>query len=114
MTIAAVTNLSSFEDRLKSILVSKEEVVRKMREDDRAIFEKYGTKTAEQIQLHEHFHQQPKTLKTGIHFRIDSALDAINVHNQIRKLIDANGYPVKETDWFNFNGTDTWYFGFEY
>lgn len=109
-----VTNLSSFEEQLKSIIASKEEVVRQMRETDEAIFQRYGTKTEEQILLHKHSMQEPKTLRTGINVYTSSNLTGTDFHKQIRELIESKAYPVEETDWFNYNGTNRWYFGFTY
>ena len=109
-----VTGLSSFEKQLKSIIASKEDVVRQMRENDEAIFQRYGAKTEEQIRFHEQSMQEPKTLKTGINIYIGPNLTGSEVHQKICSLIWSKAYPVKETDWFNYNGTNKWYFGFTY
>ena len=106
--------LSDFEAKLISIIASKEETVKKMREDDEILFEQYGKKTPEQIRLHKSFQQQPKVLQTSIHLEIASAEMAEEVHGKILELIKEKYYPVKEVLWVNFAGTTKWNFTFNY
>lgn len=106
--------LSSFEKQLTSIIDSKEDTKKSMQETDEDLFARYGSKDPEQIRLHKLFQQQPATIKTGIKLDISSNELADEVHEEIRELIRQNAYPVKEVDWFRFQGTSTWYFGFLY
>ena len=106
--------LSDFEAKLISILASKEETVKKMRENDEILFEQYGKKSLEQIRLHKSFQQQPKVLQTSIHLQISSAEMAEDVHRKILGLIEEKNYPVKEALWVNFIGTTKWNFTFNY
>ena len=104
--------LSDFETKLISIIASKEETVKKMRENDEILFEQYGKKSPEQIRLHKNFQQQPKVPQTSIHLQISSAEMAEDVHRKILGLIE--NYPVKEVLWVNFIGTTKWNFTFNY
>ncbi len=111
-TVAEI--LSYFEEQLVSIINSKEETKKKMREADEALFEKFGSKDKEQVRLHNLFMQQPQTIKTGINLDIESNELASKVYEEICKLIEQNKYPVKEVEWFKFSGVNTWHFGFSY
>ncbi len=106
--------LSSFEKQLITILNSKEETKKSMRETDEALFEKYGSKDPEQVRLHKLFMQQPKSIKTGINLEINSSELADEVYKKICELIEQRAYPLEEVEWFRFLGTNTWHFGFTY
>ena len=105
--------LSSFEKQLISIINSKEETEKRMRETDEALFARYGSKDLEQVQLHKLFQQQPKTIKTGINLEISSDKLADEVHKEICELIKQRAYPLKEVEWFRLD-TNKWHFGFIY
>ena len=106
--------LSSFEKQLITILNSKEETKKSMRETDEALFEKYGSKDPEQVRLHKLFMQQPKSIKTGINLEINSSELADEVYKKICELIEQRAYPLEEVEWFRFLGTNPWHFGFTY
>lgn len=106
--------LSDFEEKLISIIASKEETVKKAREIDKILFERYGKKNLEQIRLHKSFQQQPKVLQTSIHLEIPSAEMAEQVHKNMLEVIKEKKYIVKEVLWINFIGTTKWCFTFNY
>lgn len=106
--------LSSFEEELKSIIDSKEETEKSMRERDEILFARCGSKDPEQIRLHKLFQQQPKPIKAGINLKISSDKLADEVHKGICELVKEKSYKIEEEEWFRFKGTNTWHFGFTY
>lgn len=105
--------LSSFEKELKSIIDSKEETEKSMREMDEVLFARCGSKDPEQIRLHKLFQQQPKPIKAGINLEISPDESADEVHKKICELIKEKSYKIEEVEWFRFKG-NTWHFGFTY
>ena len=82
---SATKIVKSFEERLVTIISSKEEN-----------------------------QAQTKDLNAGIDLVIYTDELADEVHSKIRELIINKQYPVKEVVWFNYAGSNRWHFRFKY
>lgn len=107
--------MDTFERQIEKILDESSMKKEEMREMNRRLDEQFlDKKDSKQVALAREFANQPVTIKTGIHLYIDSEEVADEVHDKIRDLIREKNYPIVETDWFRFSGTNRWYFGFTY
>lgn len=102
--------LTYFEKELKSILDSKEENVRSIKETLRMAKNKDEVISEEVVEIYD----KGATLQTGINMIIDDYNLAIEVHEAIRKLISTKKYPIEEKEFFHFIGTNKWHFKFNY
>ena len=107
--------LDTFERQIEKILAEGNKQKEEMREMNRLLDEQFlDKKDPKQVALAREFANQPVTIQTGIHLYIESEKLADEVHDKIRDLINEKAYPIFETDWFCFAGTNCWHFGFAY
>ena len=107
--------MDTFEKQIEKILDESNKKKEEMREMNRLLDERFlDKKDSKQVALAREFANQPVTIKTGIHLYIESKKLADEVHDKIRDRISEKDYPIVETDWFCFAGTNRWYFGFTY
>ena len=102
--------LTYFEKELISILDSKEEHVKSIKDTLRKIKNKDQVISEEVVEIYD----KGATLQTGINIIIDDYNLAEDVHEAIRKLIATKKYPIEEKEFFHFIGTNKWHFKFNY